>query len=94
MTGATLYRNAEDFCAAEIGDQTTIRDGYGRLWLAWETEAGDRWAVRPRDEDDVAHSADDPWRPVGPERIEHLPLPWLVQVPAYQSDDEIEQARR
>lgn len=77
------FESMDDFLDRLWGDEVVIRDGSSRLWLAWETQDGDWLASRPRAEDDYAHSADDPWRPVGPEPIERLPLPWLVSQPGY-----------
>lgn len=64
-----------------LDDEAVLRDGDGRVWLAWGTEDGEYWAVRPRDEDD-GKSADGAWHPVGPVSIEGLPYPWLVVWPA------------
>lgn len=77
------HESIDSFLGVFYGDHVVIRDRASCLWLAWESENGDWYASRSRAEDDGAFSADDPWRPIGPEPIEHLPLPWLVWQPGY-----------
>lgn len=85
---ATLHHTSEDFYDAIYGDTVTIRDGIARLWLAFESEDGDWFAVRPRHEEDGRGSEKDPWRPIGPLPLDKVPLPWLASIPDYRSTDQ------
>lgn len=76
------YRSVEDFDDAEHGDEVVIRDAAHRLWLAYSDEAGNWWAVCPRDEDDGPDESSR-WTPIGPVPLEGLVLPWLVWQPGY-----------
>lgn len=73
------HEDHDSFCAAEHTDQIIIRDRDGLIWQAWETEDGDWYAIRPRNDDDQPHGFDDDgWRPVGPDGIESLRFPLYV----------------
>lgn len=54
-----------------------IRDGEYQWWIAWGTEDGDWYAVRPPSEDDPTREVD-PHRPIGPTPLDHVSLPWVA----------------
>lgn len=71
---ADTHENIASFWDAAYDDEVVIRDARNRIWLAWETESGNWFAVRPRSEDDF-EPLTDTWRPVGPAPVVGLPFP-------------------
>lgn len=83
---AGTYRSistVEELDALELDGQACLRDANGELWIAFCTDDGDWYAVRPRGEDDgKSLDAGDPFRPIGPVLVEHdVPIPWVVSCP-------------
>lgn len=74
----TTHEDFDSFHEAEHDEALVIRDGRGDPWLAFQTEDGDWYAVRPRHEDDEPYSEHDPWRPVGLVEVESLRYPLHV----------------
>lgn len=73
----TKHEGIDGFYTAEHTEMLIVRAA-GEAWLAWETEDGDWFAIRPRSEDDAEGSEEDRWRPIGPEPIESLNFPITV----------------
>lgn len=75
-----VHEDIDSLYDAEHDDHLLVRDAAHRLWLAWETEDGDWFAVRARDEDDSELNVDvgDRWRPIGPCPISLLHYPVTV----------------
>jgi hypothetical protein len=82
---ANVHEDMDSFWDAVYDDEVVIRDAERRIWLAWETENGNWYAVRPRSEDDPERYGD-PCRPVGPFPVENLSFP-LHCVVAYKALD-------
>ncbi|MCQ9367365.1 hypothetical protein NQ036_03770 [Brevibacterium sp. 91QC2O2] len=68
------HQTIESFLDAAHSDQLLMRSG-GEVWLAWETEEGEWFAARPRNEDDPVIVTGDRWRPCGPTLVEDLKFP-------------------
>lgn len=69
------HEDFESFDAAEYDDTLIVSDGVGLIWTAFETEWGDWYAVRPRNEDDEPGPDGDRWRPVGLVDVEAMSFP-------------------
>lgn len=69
------FDTEEEFLAAELNSDLVLCDAVGDLWLAWEDDYGDWWAIRSRGEDDHPGPKGDEPRPVGPNRISSLRFP-------------------
>lgn len=77
LTASMTYLTAEEFYEAADSPEYAIRDAEYASWLAWGTEDGEWYAVRPPSEGDEPTEAD-PFRPVGPVHLDSLPLPWAA----------------
>lgn len=71
----TRHINADSFYEAEYGEEVLLRDRHHEHWLAFESDWGDWWAVRPRSEDDDVPDEGKRWTPIGPVSVEILPFP-------------------
>lgn len=84
LSGAKVatYETVEDFYEAADEAEYAVRDADCAWWLAWCTENGDWYAVRPLSEDDEGPSGEeaftDPVRPVGPVHMDDLTAPILT----------------
>ena len=77
MSATSEHETEDSFLESADHPEYAIRDGLFRWWLAWCTEDGDWYAVRPFSEDDGPRSdAPDAYRPVGPMPLESVELPW------------------
>lgn len=79
MSKATAtFETEEEFTTAEPCDIHVLRDSTGEVWMTWDTEDGDWYAIRPRNEDDPKGRNGDVARPVGPTPIGNIPFPVAV----------------
>lgn len=69
------HLNPQSFEEAIYGDMVVLEDDSKRAWLAWESEDGEWYASRPRDEEDAPGPEDDRWRPIGPMGLCEVPFP-------------------
>ena len=74
---ATTHETFSHFLDAAHDDLLIIRS-CGELWLAWETEDGEWFAVRPRSDEDQDGPDGDRWRPVGPTPVESMTFPLVA----------------
>lgn len=75
------HETVESFYEAEHDDILVATDAVGFVWLAWNAESGDWFAIRPLNEDDAVVASlgvGDPWTPVGPVNFEELDFPITV----------------
>jgi len=83
---STEYRSHDHLAIAisQGGQEAAIQDRFYRVWLAWENEDGDCYAIRARDEDDEPGPQGWRWAPIGPVRIDQIPLP-ARSLPAFDA---------
>ncbi|MDS2172503.1 hypothetical protein Q7C18_07345 [Nesterenkonia sp. CL21] len=87
------HDNLDDFLEAVYTDYLAVRDSTGQWWQSWESEDGEWYALRPRNEEDPEGPTGDRYRPVGPIYLERLAFPIQCVVLADALDLKAENAR-